>query len=232
MKLRILSVILFSVSLVRSNCQSLQVVGGDTAIFSENLNVSQPPAAHLYVKNISGQFKTVRVSKEVISLGQNHDAYFCWGESCYGPATVISPDIIPVDVDAIDSTFKGYVAPNGTPGISEVRYCFQVSDNPTDQTCFVQKYYYGPMSVSPDEPAVRVTAVQAVYDPQTQTIHVDVAGGKIDVMNMLGQQIALTFRYDGSGMTADASSLKTGYYFLFGKNEKGPWSARVVVSRQ
>lgn len=231
MKLRILSVIILSAITLTSKGQSLQIVGGDTLVSSSELNPLDPPAAHLYIKNISNQFKTVRVIKEVISQTAGHDAYFCWGTSCYGPATMISPGNIPIDVDVTDSSFKGYVAPNGISGASKVRYCFQTVENPSDQTCFVLDYAYGVASIRPEEPSERLTAIQAVYDPANQTIHVDVVGGKIDVMNMLGQQVPLAFRYDGAGMSADASTLKTGYYFLFGKNEKGPWSARVVVSK-
>jgi len=232
MKLRILSVILISVFASQARAQSLQVVGGDTTLFTQDLNPIQPPATHIYVKNISGQFKTVKVVKELVSMSPGHQAYFCWGESCYGVNTIVSPDIIPIDIDAIDSSFKGYVTPNGSAGVSKVRYCFQVDGNPADQACVVINYGYGVSSVRPDEPSERLTAIQAVYDPGNETIHVDVVGGKIDVMNMLGQNVNLAFRYDGAGMSADASTLKTGYYFLFGRNEKGPWSARVVVSRQ
>ena len=232
MKLRILSVIILSSISIGTFAQSLQVAGGDSVVYSSQLNTSSPPAAHIYVKNISSQFKTVKVVREIINLKSGHETYFCWGPSCYGPPTSISPDVVPLDLGEVDSTFKGYVLPNGIAGESKVRFWFQTVENPADQVSFDVNFKYGVTSIRPEEPTGRSSAVQANYDPYNQTIHVDVNGGRIDVLNMLGQQVPLSFRYDGSGMIADASALKIGYYFLFGRNEKGPWSARVVVNKQ
>lgn len=232
MKLRILSVIILSSALtIRASAQSFEITGADSSVTSSDLSPVTPPAAHIYLKNISGSFKTVKVLREVISKPSGHVTYFCWGPSCYGPNTNESPDLVPMDDTQVDSSFKGYVNPNGTPGTTLVRYCFQNADNAADKSCFVVKHSFGATSIRPETPPVRVTAIQAVYDPSNETIHVEVSGGKIDVMNMLGQQVPLNFRYDGSGMTADASTLKTGYYFLFGRNEKGPWTARVIVTK-
>jgi len=187
MKLRILSVILLSTLTTAAFSQSLQVTGGDSLLLLEDINPLEAPAAEVYIRNVSGQFKTVKVTKEVLSLQAGHDAYFCWGGTCFGPATNVSPNDIPIDADVVDSSFKAYVMPNGIAGISDVRYCFQVNGNPSDQTCFRVRHAFGTTSVIPDEPSERLTAVQAVYDAGSQTIHVDVVGGKIDVMNMLGQ---------------------------------------------
>ena len=232
MKLRILSVIILSAISLRTSAQSLEVAFGDSVVSSNQLNTGAPPAAHVYIRNASTEFKTVKVVRQVLSLNPGHETYYCWSTSCYGPATNISPDIVPLDVGEVDSTFKGYVLPNGSAGVSKVRYCFRTEEDTSDKVCFVVNFKYGVTSIRPEEPSGRLTAIEANYDQGNQTIHVDVNGGKIDVMNMLGQQVPLSFRYDGSGMTADASTLKTGYYFLFGRNEKGPWSARVIVNKQ
>jgi hypothetical protein len=115
--------------------------------------------------------------------------------------------------------------------VAEVRYCFVNADNSSDKACYKVRYLSGVASTMPGKEPGQAVQVPATYDAYSQTIKVNVAGGKIEVWNMLGQKVDLTFRYDGTGMVADASSLKPGYYFLFGNNEKGPWSARVVVSR-
>lgn len=232
MKIRILSVIFLSSLLISgASAQSFEVAGADSIISSSDLSPVAPPAAYVYIRNVSSSVKTVKVLREIISKPAGHVTYFCWGPSCYGPNTNESPDIIPLAETEVDSTFKGYVAPNGVTGTTKVRYCFQNADNPADQACITVTHIFGTSAANDYVPAERVTAIQAVYDPYSQTIRVDVSGGKIEVMNMLGQQVPLTFRYDGSGMSADASNLKTGYYFLFGKNEKGPWSARVIVTK-
>lgn len=232
MKLQILSVFILSVLSLNASGQSLKLDLADSVVNSEDLNPIEPPASHAILRNVSTGFRNIKVKRQVISQQAGHVTYFCWGPSCYGPNTNESPDIIELDSQMVDSSFKGYVKPNGVAGITKVRYCFQTTENPQDEVCYTVIHNFGATSVMPETPFSRVTAVQAIYDPASQTIHVDVNGGKIDVMNMLGQQVVLTFRYDGSGMSADASSLKTGYYFLFGRNENGPWSARVVVSKQ
>ena len=232
MKLHILSVFILSVFSFNAIGQSLKLDLADTVVNSEDLNPISPDASHAIIRNISTGFRNVKVKRQVISQQAGHVTYFCWGPSCYGPNTNESPDIIALDSQTVDSSFKGYVAPNGVAGITKVRYCFQTTENPLDEVCYTVTHNFGATSVMPATPVSRVTAVQANYDPSSQTIHVEVNGGKIDVMNMLGQQVVLTFRYDGAGMSADASTLKTGYYFLFGRNESGPWSARVVVSKQ
>ena len=233
MNRQILSVILFSFLLSSGlQAQTFELIYEDTILNSSQLNSNPPPSVHVKVKNISGSLKQVRVQKQVISKPASHQAYFCWGINCYSPAVMVSPDILPLDDTEIDTSFVAYVNPGGTAGTARIRYCFQDADNPTNQTCIVINTNYSTTSVTPDGPSERLSSVQANYDPFSQTIHVDVSGGKIDVMNMLGQAVPLSFRYDGSGMSADASNLKTGYYFLFGKNENGPWSARVIVTKQ
>ena len=232
MKLQILSVFILSVLSFSTSGQSFKLDLADSVVNSEDLNPIAPEASHASVRNISSGLRNIKVKRQVISQQAGHVTYFCWGPSCYGPNTNESPDIVPLDSQMVDSSFKGYVMPNGIAGITKVRYCFQSTENPLDEVCYTVTHNFGATSVMPATPVSRVTAVQANYDPTSQTIHVEVNGGKIDVMNMLGQQVVLTFRYDGSGMSADASTLKTGYYFLFGRNENGPWSARVVVSKQ
>jgi hypothetical protein len=234
MKLQILSVFILSVLSLSASGQSLKLDFADSVVNTEDLNPISPVASYAIVRNISNGFRNVKVKRQVISQQAGHVTYFCWSTGCYGPNTNESPatDNVSLDSQMVDSSFKGYVVPNGVAGITKVRYCFQTTENPLDEVCYTVTHSFGATSVMPATPVSRVTSVQAIYDPGSQTIHVDVNGGKIDVMNMLGQQVVLTFRYDGSGMSADASSLKTGYYFLFGRNENGPWSARVVVSKQ
>lgn len=233
MNKEILSVIfIFLFATFGVKAQTFQLICEDSVLTSNQLNQIPPPSVHVKVKNISGSFKVVRVVKQVISKPPAHQSYFCWGPSCYSPATSISPDEVPLDTTEIDTTFTAYVNPGGSEGVARVRYCFQDVANPANQNCItITTNYSLNASVSPDSPSERITGVEANYDPYSQTIHVEVSGGKIDVMNMLGQAVPLVFRYDGSGMTADASNLKTGYYFLFGKNENGPWSARVIVTK-
>jgi len=223
--------ICFSLS-QHSNSQSITLSVLDTVLSGQDLFVIKD--VPVKVRNSSTSSLKLIVKREIISLAQNHANYFCWGINCYGPSTDQSPDTISLTNGEENDSFKGYLDPGGSAGESKVKYCFIDALNTINQSCFVASYRFG--SAASTEPkgrnySVSIPSIPASYDPITQTIKVNVNGGKIDVMNMLGQNIDLTFRYDGTGMVADASSLKTGYYFLFGTNERGPWSARVIVTK-
>lgn len=228
----------FVASLLNSQVSSAQVtitsyelVSEDTLMLeADNFAVLE---SHARVKNISSQAVKTIVSREIVTMPAGHTNYFCWGVNCYGPMTSESPDTISIAAGETNITFKGYLDGGGVDGLSTVRYCFTNADVSSDRACYVVKYALGTASArsgSGNEPGQPVQ-VPATYDPSSQTIRVNVAGGKIEVWNMLGQKVELDFRYDGTGMVADASKLKTGYYFLFGTNEKGPWGAKVLVTK-
>jgi hypothetical protein len=212
--------------------QSFTVVANELTILENDpFELRDSPAV---VKNISGSNKRVLVSREIVSLVSAHSNYFCWGINCYGPVTSESPDTLTLAPNEENATFKGYINPYGADGISKVNYCFVNADNTADRSCFTVNYLFGVAGLEPKNSGggrKDIPAVPASYDAYNQTIKVSVNGGKIDTMNMLGQSVELSFKYDGTGMIADASRLKTGYYFLFGANERGPWSARVIVTK-
>jgi hypothetical protein len=216
----------------QAQSQSFTVVAEELTILENDpFELRESPAI---VKNISSSNKRVLVSREVISLFPSHSNYFCWGINCYGPVTSQSPDTLTLAPNEENGSFKGYINPNGADGVSKINYCFINADNTADRVCFTVDYLFGIAALEPRTSgggSRDVPAVPASYDPYNQTIKVSVNGGKIDTMNMLGQSVELNFKYDGSGMIADASRLKTGYYFLFGSNERGPWGARVIVTK-
>ena len=232
MKRPVLTILIAFFFTQQIKAQSFNVVVNQTAIYeADPYEIREAPAT---VKNIASTSKKVLVSREILSLFNAHDNYFCWGLNCYGPVTSQSPDTITFASQEENSSFKGYINPNGADGASKVKYCFINAENTLDRACFTVDYLFGVNSFEPKisgNGSRSVPAVPASYDPYSQTIKVSVNGGKIDTMNMLGQSVELNFKYDGTGMVADASRLKTGYYFLFGSNERGPWSARVIVTK-
>lgn len=208
--------------------QSFQIYSEDTVMVSED--PYQLLESHAEVTNSTGAAIRTLVRREPVSPAPNHVNYFCWGISCYAPTTVESPDTLTVEAGGTNTTFKGYLDPSGFEGTSVFRYCFINAANPTDQSCYMVKYVSGVTSVAAAEPG-KTGGIQASYEPSSQTIRVAINGGKIDTWNMLGQKVDLDWRYDGTVMIADASSLKPGYYFIFGNTEGKLWSARVIVTK-
>jgi hypothetical protein len=229
MQKRILLSFLSFLVLQTVKAQSLTILTEDTLLQDISTNVLLQ--AHADIQNNTTVPIRTLVSREEIVIAPEHVNYFCWGVTCYAPTTIVSPDTITVNPNELNGTFKGYIDPGGLEGNSTIRYCFINAMNPSDKACFVVKYQFGQTSVGAPKGNEQTVKVPASYDQGSQTIKVNVNGGKIEVLNMLGQKVDLNFRYDGTGMEADASSLKTGYYFLFGTNEKGPWSARVIVTK-
>jgi len=232
MKKPILLILTAFFSIQQIKAQSFTIVAPQTTIYeTDPFEIVNAPAK---VVNVSQTSKRVLVTREIISLPNTFDNYFCWGINCYGPVTSQSPDTIVLAAQEENNSFKGYINPNGINGAAQVKYSFINADNGLDRASFTVDYLIGTTALEPKSSGTgtrSVPAVPASYDPYNQTIKVGVSGGKIDTMNMLGQSVELNFKYDGTGMVADASRLKTGYYFLFGSNEKGPWSARVIVTK-
>ena len=230
MRIRLLS---FSFLLLYLNeaafSQTFQIYSEDTVLV--NTDPYELFESHAEITNtLSGIVRTI-VKREPVSLAPNHINYFCWGINCYGPTTIQSPDTIELEGGGTNTTFKGYIDPNGFVGTSSVRYCFINASNPSDRSCYLVKYTSSITSVIEAEPG-RSGGVAASYDPVSQTIRVVVNGGKLDFWNMLGQKIEMDWKYDGSAMVANASSLKPGYYFIFGTAADGRlWSARVIVTK-
>lgn len=212
-----------------SQAQSFQIINPDTLVIQpDEFAISE---AHAALKNNTNQQIRTIVKREIISLAPDHINYFCWGINCYAPTTTQSPDTLLLHAQSTNPTFKGYIDPDGGNGISIVRYCFINANNPADQVCFKVRYLFGTAAIGEMPNKQPQTQVPASYDPYTQTIRVNVSSGKIGIWNMIGQKVDLTWKYDGTGMVADASSLKPGYYFLFGEGDNRLWSARVIVSK-
>jgi hypothetical protein len=226
-RIQITIFILFSFQVVKA--QSYLVTVEDTVVF--HLDATTPAAAHADVKNQTNAPLRTIVSRQELLIAPEHVNYFCWGVNCYAPTTIVSPDTLSLAPGEINNSFVGYIDASGFNGSSIIRYCFTNALNPADKSCIDVRYVLGETAIEKPKDPGKGVSVPASYDSYSQTIKVSVNGGRIDILNMLGQKIDLTFRYDGTGMVADASSLKTGYYFLFGVNEKGPWSARVIVAK-
>lgn len=209
--------------------QTFQIYSEDTVLV--NSDPYELLESHAEVTNTLSSTVRTLVKREPVSMAPNHINYFCWGINCYAPATIESPDTLLVEGGGTNSSFKGYIDPNGYEGTSIVRYCFINATNPSDQTCYVVKYTSAITSVAAAEPG-KASGVPASYDPNSQTIRVVVNGGKIETWNMLGQKVELDWKFDGTAMLADASNLKPGYYFIFGtSSENKLWSARVIVTK-
>ena len=86
------------------HAQSL-VVTGDAVVYGDPLI---DITSHLTVKNVSGQSLNVICEKNVISQPQGASNHFCWGGTCYGASTIISPDFTTIASGQASTEFAGH----------------------------------------------------------------------------------------------------------------------------
>jgi hypothetical protein len=229
MQIRILAFLILNLVFQSVHAQSFEVIPGDTLLLEPDANAILHAYAQIRNRSISNL--QLVVSREEISMAPVHTNWLCLAKECDETESSSIQDTVFLPSFSSGFNFSGHLDPHGANGTSVIRYKFRNAADRSEKASFEVRYQVGLAAIGKPVDPGRAVNVPATYDPYTQTIKVSVNGGKIEVWNMLGQKVDLNFRYDGTGMVADASSLKTGYYFLFGTNEKGPWSARVIVTK-
>tara|TARA_B100001758_G_scaffold185010_1_gene161721 strand:- start:581 stop:1273 length:693 start_codon:yes stop_codon:yes gene_type:complete len=120
------------------HAQSL-VVTGDAVVYGDPLI---DITSHLTVKNVSGQSLNVICEKNVISQPQGASNHFCWGGTCYGASTIISPDFTTIASGQASTEFAGhFIAMNGPANCTAtVEYCFYPDTDNSDASCITVTY--------------------------------------------------------------------------------------------
>lgn len=178
-----------------------------------------PGSVYAVVKNINTVPVSVKVKKYDLSILENTEVSFCWGESCYPPTTYVSPDAVLLESMGTDDSFHGDYTHNAIEGVSKVRFTFFTEGNRNDSISFLIKYTVGHLGI--DANAKAGASISNVYpNPATSASFVDyklpksVTGASLRVNNLLGvtvMEIPLD-RNEGKA-TINVSNLKEGIYF-------------------
>ncbi len=180
---------------------------------------SAPAEAAIKVKNIGNASVSVKLRKYDVSILDETNVTFCWGTSCYGPNTYLSPEAVRLDSQASDSSFHGDYNHYGKQGTSIARFTFFDENNPSDSLSFVVNYTVGYLGI--DENVKTGLFISNAYpNPATTTSYVDfklpksVMSASLRINSLLGvtvQDIPLN-RNEGKA-SIDVSKLKEGIYF-------------------
>lgn len=134
--------------------QSLHLRPQQNSFFSEANTLQE---AHLTVFNSTAHDLTVMVKRVSNVLDSAHVSYFCWGPYCYSPFTNVSNIADTIFANDSNTTFKGYLEPNGAEGESKVGYCFYDENHINDSICMNFIYHFGALGLIERNQSLRVS---------------------------------------------------------------------------
>jgi hypothetical protein len=207
------------------------------AAFSQSLSV-QPDSyyysvpgetctSHFNVTNETTKDLSVIVIRSM-NLPDDVNSNFCWGITCYGPDTDVSPNAVVIPAGDSFDGFTGYL--NGMPEESTfvINYCFAVENNLRDEVC-TDVTYTSIENLAVDE----LSADYNLYpNPVKDVLYIDYNASvqaEFVLYDMLGNRV-----YDDvltSSMTLNLSSFEAGiYFYTFRVQGKEPEVQKLVIT--
>ncbi len=119
------------------NAQSIKIYHEDIVVSNDSIYINGTTddfmiSCRISVENTTNNLIDVKIRRSELSLSESSVNYFCWG-ACYTPETSVSPFYVSIPALSLDSvSFFGDYLPNGSIGISVIRYTFFLSDNEED----------------------------------------------------------------------------------------------------
>jgi hypothetical protein len=174
--------------------------------------------SHVDIYNATSGPLNVEVVRAVNNIATGHLSYFCWGVTCYPPTTGSAPPET-INGGATNSTFIGYLQPNGAAGLSTVTYCFYDASNIQDSICL--EYVYDVTTSGIDEVATNTTFLSdASPNPAgaatkiSYNITFPANDVRIVLHNMLGATIReIPMDRRNKMFILNTSGLRSGLYF-------------------
>ena len=174
---------------------------------------SETCTAHFDVTNLTAEDLSVIVTR---TSDADIPSYFCWGVTCYPPATNVSTNAIVIPAGESSDQFSGYI--NNMPEESSyiINYCFSLENNPSDEVCadvtFTSLSEYLSIEDAP--------ALHNVYpNPVKDILFIDCnTPTEFVLFDMLGSQVHKEVFTSSSNI--NVSSFEAGIYF-YKLNVKG-----------
>jgi hypothetical protein len=188
-------------------------ISGDTIVYGDpTLEI----VSYLTVTNNSSQSLDIICEKNVISLPQGADNYFCWGGSCYTSSTIISPDFTTIDASQFSTEFQGHFSEMSNPiSAAVIEYCFYPITDPLDATCLTVKFEGSPSS-SVDLKERHIIASEFYPNPSKEIVHFDYYlnnQAKLILIDILGNELR-TIPLSSKGIqNINIQDLPKGIYF-------------------
>jgi hypothetical protein len=220
--------IILLMSFVYGYGQSIQLIYNDEVVNNNDtitVDVQGSGDHYLDLINTSTSNINMMIKREIISLLQGADNYFCFYD-CLTSTVDRLPS--PVSVNAGDTLshkdgdnlyyFYTHYDPYNHKGISLIKFNFSDNDNPTDVTSVVFKFNSAALGITDNQTAA--VALNAYPNPATTKIFVQhdlkkqAAEAKILVTNLMGVTLKTIPVNPTSNKTQiDISDFASGIYF-------------------
>lgn len=226
----------FAQNLTLSNAQGSVPNGTIITIYGDT---SETLIVHMKVTNSSASNMDVKLRKKHISVVAGSEVTFCWGGSCWGASTYVSPDPTTINAGATDSTnFAGDYKAKGHIGVSTVMFTFFDMNNANDSVCFIAVFDCSLSSVQD----IKVSAdISGAYpNPADKYTYINYSltaldnTAKVVIHDMMGSEVANIPVTEKEGkLRIDTYSFPAGVYFYsFILNNRIYNTRKLVVSHR
>ena len=172
----------------------------------------------LHIKNNSGNTLQVMMKKEEIALVPGTNSSLCWGGYCYGPEMTVST--FPLEMppgDTLSGCFAHY-GPNGSRGVSTIRWTFFDESNPSDSISLTVQYSTYPLATGGIQglQEIMFKAGPVPASGQVVATHALPAGmqGRVNLLNSSGKLVSGSGPVTHSGTVIfQVSGLPPGVYY-------------------
>lgn len=212
--------------------QSLLLTGSTSIPTADPCNTTH---ANILVKNITNKDLNVVCQKYNIDTTDGTSNYFCWGGSCYGENTFISPNTqyIPAGTSTDSSDFGGYYDAYCTAATAKIKYCFYPDTDPTNVSCLTV-LYNGMASKVVDN--IKDGNVGSFFpNPADNFVHIEHKLGsnsRLSVVDVLGNSVKTVELKDSGIQKIYVGDLQKGMYFgRFTVKGKLVAMKRIVIKR-
>ena len=192
-------------SFTTSAQQSLSV---DVDSYYHSLS-SETCTAHFDVTNQTAQDLSVIVTRTMDDADSLIMSTFCWGITCYPPATNVSTNAIEIPAGESSDQFSGYIYNMPEESSYVINYCFSLENDPNDKVCTDVTF----TSLSEYLSIEEVPALHNVYpNPVKDVLFIDCnTPTEFVLFDMLGSQVHKEVFTSSSNI--NVSSFEAGIYF-------------------
>ncbi len=186
-----------------------------------------------HVLNTTGGNLSTRARKEEVSMADSSTSSICYGGSCFGPATYVSP--CKIDTSGKANVLNGDFNFGPSMTSSTIRYCVTNCSNTADSAFIVVVYNPSPAGIA--SYSLNYSLSEPFPNPASTLLSFNYKVGstqgnsQIMVYNLLGSLISSVDLSEAAGtVKLDVAELESGmYFYTFLINGKAVVSKKFII---
>jgi hypothetical protein len=208
--------------------------------YTYNLTANDPQlVVEFIVKNVSASNVVTKVRKTLLATASGQNCYFCYGGTCYTPATIVSGTFsigagqqLPAGLNyGLRTEFDN----NGVVGTSTVRYMIANNANANDTACVYITYNVAPMGI--ESFSNNLSLSNSYPNPASDVVKINyningaVSNAYVKVYNALGSLVkSIPVNASKSTVQFDVTDLEEGFYlYTLSSNGKNSTTRKLIV---